>query len=953
MFLKEFKNTIPLISKMYFKDSFSQEAKGFDAVHVSQDSLTLWLGETKFYKAWKTKGVVKGGIDELVEDLKKHITKDYLSEQYVIIKRGLETQLEHPQREEWIEKLSRPILLKDVFQYIRIPLLCIYEDDIALDYLKAIDDAVKDAGIVSHTATLRDYYNSINTFPYREQVQTVLILMPIEAKKKLVKCMLEKIWHMQNIEQEASMDFFQQIDNIALLEPAAHFELFRSISNALNSKDSGIQAVGRNHLIKVIDVWEDVPSTLKPMWEDLIEAVGFYPYIEKYKMTLTDLDARIRQEYHRSEYIFDKTLHSKQKELSDLILSKQNVVVSAPTSFGKSLLIEEIVASGIYTNIVIIQPTLALLDETRIKLKRYFDQYKVIVRTSQSASTEKGNIFLLTAERVLEYPDMPDIELLIIDEFYKLSKQREDNRANILNIAFLRLMKNPSCRFYLLGPNIDNISPGFLEKYNAVFYKTDYSLVYTETENLYDTVKKKPGGKVSYEDIFAVLDATEDQSLIFCSSPSTARKLAFAYSNHLEAQGNEQNTDIPLIQWINENLGVEWSLAHCLSNGIGIHDGSMPKHITVSTIKYFNDQKLKFLFCTNTIIEGVNTSAKNVIYYDSKIGTRDVDYFDYANIRGRAGRLMEHCVGRVINLKKPPQAKEMSVDIPAYTQNPIDDEVLVNIEKAEVKPFNMERYQRFENLPEELKIILKRNAVSIKDQLELLPIIRAMLIDPHRRGDIVWSELRDRNLYNHLCIIFDLVKDRFVEGNDKNVLISTKWMATQTVSYIYNKNIRQMIVERVAYRAKEYLKKNVPNSEDMHFSSQQFMVEYPEMARQFADEAVETIFKFQKNWLQYKIPKWLNVVDSLQKYIAAELGMEAGDYSFIAEAIENEFTAANIQILTEFGIPSSAIRKILDRYGHHLKGLTEDQVVAAIIRNRELINRCLSVYEIEALERCL
>lgn len=28
------------------------------------------------------------------------------------------------------------------------------------------------------------------------------------------------------------MDFFQQIDNIALLEPAAHFELFRSISNA-------------------------------------------------------------------------------------------------------------------------------------------------------------------------------------------------------------------------------------------------------------------------------------------------------------------------------------------------------------------------------------------------------------------------------------------------------------------------------------------------------------------------------------------------------------------------------------------------------------------------------------------------------------------------------------------------------------------------------------------------
>ena len=109
------------------------------------------------------------------------------------------------------------------------------------------------------------------------------------------------------------------------------------------------------------------------------------------------------------------------------------------------------------------------------------------------------------------------------------------------------------------------------------------------------------------------------------------------------------------------------------------------------------------MFCTNTIIEGVNTSAKNVIYYDDKIGTRNVDYFDYSNIRGRAGRLMEHCVGRVINLKKPPEEKEMSVDIPAYTQNPIDDEVLVNIEKADVKPFNMERYQRFEELPKDLQ----------------------------------------------------------------------------------------------------------------------------------------------------------------------------------------------------------------------------------------------------------
>lgn len=749
------------------------------------------------------------------------------------------------------------------------------------------------------------------------------------------------------------MDLFRKIENIGLLEAIEHFELFRTISNAVNSNDSELQSAGRNYLIKIVDVWERVPSEFKPMWEDLIEAVGFYPYIEKYKMSIVDLDARIRQEYHRSDYIFDKVLHQKQKELAELVLSKRNVIVSAPTSFGKSLLIEEIVASGIYTNIVIIQPTLALLDETRIKLKRYSDQYKIIVRTSQEAADNKGNIFLLTAERVLEYSNMPNIDLLIIDEFYKLSKQREDNRANILNIAFLRLTKNPDCRFYLLGPNIDNISAGFLEKYDALFFKTDYSMVYTETENLYDQVKRKQGGKVSDEDIFSVLDAAGDQSLVFCSSPSTARKLAFSYCRYLENKGIHKNADIPLIQWIDENLSIEWSLAHCLSNEIGVHDGSMPKHITASTIKYFNDRKIKVLFCTNTIIEGVNTSAKNVVYYDNKIGTRNVDYFDYANIRGRAGRLMEHCVGKVINLKQPPQMEQTNVDIPAFTQNPIDDEVLVNIEKDEVKAFNMDRYQRFEKLPDDLKGILKRNAVSISDQLDLIPILRKMMLDSKQKLDIIWSSVRDKKLYQHLYVLFNLVKDKFVEGNEKNVLLSVGWMASQTTSYLYNKDIRQLVDDRLVYLAKSFMKKEDPWFDENAFSLRHFIRDYPQQARIFSDDAIETVFKFQKNWLQYKIPKWLNVIDSLQKYVAKELGVQAGDYSFVAEAIENEFADANIRILTEYGVPSSAIKKILDRYGQHLKNLTEDQVLAAIIRNKLLINRCLTTYEIEALERCL
>ena len=47
-------------------------------------------------------------------------------------------------------------------------------------------------------------------------------------------------------------------------------------------------------------------------------------------------------------------MHREQKKLSEYLNSDKNVVASAPTSFGKSLLIEELVASQKFKNIVII-----------------------------------------------------------------------------------------------------------------------------------------------------------------------------------------------------------------------------------------------------------------------------------------------------------------------------------------------------------------------------------------------------------------------------------------------------------------------------------------------------------------------------------------------------------------------------------------------------------------------
>lgn len=189
--LREFKNTVALISKIYFKDSFSHEAHGFDVVHVSNDN-KLWIGETKFY----TDG--KRGLRALIDDLNTHFKHDYLKEQFVIISRALVHN--NILREEWVDKLNSATRLEEKLNMIVIPLLCIYEDTVASEIITAINEGAEaDAIYLKHVSELKEYFDEKNTFIHKERVQTLLILLPVESKNKIVSGMLSKIYSLQSI----------------------------------------------------------------------------------------------------------------------------------------------------------------------------------------------------------------------------------------------------------------------------------------------------------------------------------------------------------------------------------------------------------------------------------------------------------------------------------------------------------------------------------------------------------------------------------------------------------------------------------------------------------------------------------------------------------------------------------------------------------------------------------
>lgn len=707
-------------------------------------------------------------------------------------------------------------------------------------------------------------------------------------------------------------DIIQEIENDNNLSLDRSFELAQICSGLLKSDEK----TGRKLVINILNNWNKLHPATSEIWTDLVEAAGFYPYLQKNKSILKfkNIYGELRKENHLSENLDLKYFHDEQFVLLQLLRGNKNVIVSAPTSFGKSLLIEEVIASYKYQNIVVIQPTLALLDETRRKLLKYDNNYKLIVRTSQEPSKEKGNIFLFTAERVNEYQFFPRIEYLIIDEFYKLSGNRDDERSSSLNNAFYFLLKTFSPKFYLLGPNIDGISAGFAEKYNAEFYKSDYSLVDSKTVDIYlqhiglfgdRGAKKRHKEDVLFTLLLDILIKNE-QTIIYCSSPNRVRYLAKAFVKYLKSKDRQHTENkYPLSEWIKKYVYKDWCLLEYLNFDIGIHDGALQKHISTSIIDYFNTGKLKFLFCTSTIIEGVNTSAKNIIYFDSKKGPNDVDFFDYSNIKGRAGRMMEHYVGKIYNFNVPPNDQPIIIDIPFFQQNPIKDEVLIQIEEQEVINSESSQYISISSLPENERKLIKNNGANVRGQKSIIDKLRSNLPNDHDLIDWVLPT------YPQLTYVLSLAWDYLIVPGETTAPMTKDRLVKMTFDYGLNQDINYLIRNNYSYNRKLERNKDVSDND-------------------LRDIAIQETFQIMKHWFEYKVPKWLSVINEIQRFLCAEKGLHSGSYAYYANLIENDFLRQNLSILAEYGVPSSAIRLIEENIP---EDLDQDNVLKYIKQN--------------------
>lgn len=711
------------------------------------------------------------------------------------------------------------------------------------------------------------------------------------------------------------------------------FGLSKYCSSLLRKKAS--EKAGRDILIRILDVMEKVDERTSDLWNDLTEAAGLYPYMSTGKMSRSGI---LRYECHKSPHLEDVYLHAEQQQVALDLFEKKSVVISAPTSFGKSLLIEEIVASGIYRNIVIIQPTLALLDETRKKLTRYRKQYKLILSTAQEPAEQTGNIFIFTGERVVEYSHFQTIDFFVIDEFYKLSLTRDDDRAVALNQALYKLLKFTN-KFYMLGPNIKSIPISFSSRFELVWFPTDFATVAVDEVSMEISAKLKANEKkrLKTQRLFDLLVSSSDQTLIYCSSPNRATSLGLEFIQYLEEHLIQPDIPVELNadmnEWINRNIHPKWSLSEALKLGIAFHHGALPRHLGSSIVDAFNSGSVRWLFCTSTLIEGVNTSAKSVVLFDKEKGRQPIDFFDYKNIAGRSGRMNRHFTGKVIRFEPQPAQMDLFVDIPLFDQHNAPLEILIGMEETDLLPEAKNRVEIFQAYDEDLKNLLKANSgISVEGQLKIIELIENNLDENHRL--LNWNKLPPA--FDNLSRIIELCWETLAGPGDKPFVekigrLSARWLTTFTFSYSTNKSVRQVIRQ---YINDDFWKERIPDQQER------------------IDIASFTILHITRHWFDYKLPKWLNVVSNIQEYVFKKHGLPIGNYSFFAANIEHGFLSPQLASLMEYGIPISAIQKL----GSVLnQKLTPEEMLqyARTLGDQRLRELGLINYEIQKLHNAL
>lgn len=437
----------------------------------------------------------------------------------------------------------------------------------------------------------------------------------------------------------------------------------------------------RNIALKII-------SLLYPRWKShdsfafhanaILTRLGNFPSLslinqdgKDYDVFETELDKIIKSEVQRvpgSEKIFTDSQYTLFEQLTE----SNHFSFSGPTSFGKSFVMDAFIRYLINSrhgldNIAILVPTRALINQvtTRLREEIQEDNYKVLSHPSIPRIFNKKDsrfIFVFTPERLISYfanAANPSIQYMFIDEAQK-AIQDDDSRTPLYYHA-ISMADRKSVKLFFASPNIAN-SDIFLKLFDKSTAESKTILEAPVTQNRYfvDLVNKEQwsfheldpkaqkilyGGYENLNELIIACGSTS-KNIVYCNSVKDTISYALKFAEALPEIDDPEVKS--LIKYVKTTIHSEYYLIDCLKKGVAFHFGRLPQRLREKVENLFIDGKINHVFCTSTLLEGVNLPAKNIFILNNKIGLRNFSKIDFWNLAGRAGRLSKELSGNII-----------------------------------------------------------------------------------------------------------------------------------------------------------------------------------------------------------------------------------------------------------------------------------------------------------------
>ncbi len=354
---------------------------------------------------------------------------------------------------------------------------------------------------------------------------------------------------------------------------------------------------------------------------------------------------------------------------------------SGPTSMGKSfvmqMFIKEKIQTGKKGNFCILVPSKALINEVthdvfntlRELLKK--EDYRIVSSAGAYILQEEWDrhnyIFIMTPERLMylliAFESMP-IEYVFIDEAQKISLPEGRSAYYYKVISMLGAREHrphfvfaspniPNPEVYLqLIPNIQNIEHSMLISNYSPVSQTKILIDCVLHELKYYNDHTKALTFVSHLPSMLPLNkiienyGKDSKSIIYCKSKEDVIRYALDYANDLPPMENH-NLEI-LANDIKDEIHEQFFLAETITKGVAYHMGDLPAAIRTRIEEQFRDPiGLRTIFCTSTLLEGVNLPADNLFVTHFCKGSQPMDAIDFKNLIGRVGRINHNLYGNV------------------------------------------------------------------------------------------------------------------------------------------------------------------------------------------------------------------------------------------------------------------------------------------------------------------